>query len=110
MLMSPDGRSLVTGSEDGSARVWDLGRPASPPVVLSASEGSVLALGLSPDGRTVKIATSQAVWSWPLATEDLVALACGVAGRKLTHPEWQGLVGNTIPYRKTCEQWPEGQR
>ena len=40
--------------------------------------------------------------------ESWQARACGQAGRNLTQAEWQQYFGGD-PYRKTCEQWPEGE-
>ena len=49
---SPDGRRIVTASEDHTARVWDTatGEPISPPM---KHEGAVWHAAFSPDGRRV---------------------------------------------------------
>jgi WD40 repeat protein len=45
----PDGRHAITGSTDGTARVWDLtGQPVGRPL---RHKGQILAVALSPDGR-----------------------------------------------------------
>jgi WD40 repeat protein/tRNA A-37 threonylcarbamoyl transferase component Bud32 len=49
---SPDGREIVTGSWDRTARVWDAGSGAER-VVLRGHEGTVSAAEFSPDGRRV---------------------------------------------------------
>jgi WD40 repeat protein len=48
---SPDGRYVITASEDGTAQVWEVraGKSAGPPL---RHDGSVLAAAFSPDGRT----------------------------------------------------------
>jgi WD40 repeat protein len=50
---SPDGRALVTGHADGSARLWEVpaGRPHGP--ALSHPSGMLHAVAFSPDGRLV---------------------------------------------------------
>jgi eukaryotic-like serine/threonine-protein kinase len=54
---SADGRRLVSGSSDGTARVWDAysGRALSPPLVHT---GEVVCASFSPDGQRVVSASS----------------------------------------------------
>jgi WD40 repeat protein len=55
-VFSPDGRTLVTASTDGTARVWDTatGREIA---VLRSHEGFVRSAVYSADGRTVVTAS-----------------------------------------------------
>lgn len=53
VAFSPDGRTILTGSSDGTARIWkaDLtGTPIDPPL---SHESPVLTVAFSPDGQTV---------------------------------------------------------
>ena len=52
MAFSPDGRTVLTGSDDKTARFWDAatGRPIGSPM---SHQQSVSALAFSPDGKTV---------------------------------------------------------
>ena len=49
---SPDGRRVITASEDQVARIWDVatGRPLTPPL---EHEGAVISAAFSPDGALV---------------------------------------------------------
>ncbi len=53
LAISPDGRWLVTGSDDKTARLWDLTAkdPASSSLVLRGHDGGIYSLAISPDGR-----------------------------------------------------------
>jgi len=57
---SRDGAFLVTGSEDRSARLWDvhsgaLLRTLRPPSTADGDEGKIYAVAVSPDGRMVAV-------------------------------------------------------
>jgi WD40 repeat protein len=53
VAFSPDGRRVVTGSDDYTARVWDLAAPAPTPILLSGHQGPIRSAAFSPDGRQV---------------------------------------------------------
>src|SRR5262249_51331943 len=52
VAFSPDGKSVLTGSDDRTARLWDAatGQPLGPPL---AHQGPVRAVAFSPDGKSV---------------------------------------------------------
>jgi WD40 repeat protein/serine/threonine protein kinase len=54
---SPDGRRVVAGLRDGTARVWTVGDPAAP-IVLRGHDTGVLGAAWSPDGTRVVTASS----------------------------------------------------
>ncbi len=51
-VFSPDGKSVLTGGEDGTARLWDTatGSARGEPM---RHEGPVLSMAFSPDGKTI---------------------------------------------------------
>jgi WD40 repeat protein len=56
LALSPDGRTVASGGEDQTVRVWDLSNPNAP-VIFHAKGEAVLAVALSPDGRLVASAS-----------------------------------------------------
>src|SRR5262249_40850782 len=52
VAVSPDGAHIVTGSEDGTARVWDA-KTFAELAVLKGHTGSVMSVAVSPDGARI---------------------------------------------------------
>ena len=76
VAISPDNRWLVTGSEDKTARLWDLRAkdPAANPVVLRGHEASVNAVAISPDNHwLVTGSRDNTARLWDLSAKDPAA-------------------------------------
>ncbi|MCK9879196.1 hypothetical protein MXD59_26175, partial [Frankia sp. Ag45/Mut15] len=52
VVVSPDGRQIVSGGEDRSVRVWDRASGVEQ-VVLTGHTGPVNAVAVTPDGRQI---------------------------------------------------------
>ena len=113
LSISPDGHWLASGARDTTARLWDLtvDDPNTQVTVVRGHSNVVSTVAFSPDSRLMmSIASngySASVQLMRTRLEELLDLACQVAGRNLSQDEWHRFV-TAEPYRKTCEQWPAG--
>ena len=107
VAFSPDGRLLAATSDNGSVSLWDLasrqllGRP------LQGHTDTAWGVGFLDGGRTlVTSGWDGSLVFWDLRPASWEARACALAGRNLTHAEWDRYLGGG--YRRTCPRWPEG--
>ena len=69
---SPDGRRVVTGSFDNTARVWDAESGAEI-ACLNAHTYRVVSASFSPDGRRIVTAAGITAWVWDVAWTAAIA-------------------------------------
>jgi WD40 repeat protein len=53
VAFSPDGTTIVSGSSDGTVKLWDVWRPRVKKKTLVASDAEVRSVAVSPDGHEV---------------------------------------------------------
>ena len=63
---------------------------------------------LRSDGMQAAADTGQGIVVWDLDPAHWVDAACRLAGRNLTHAEWDQYIGDLAPYRRTCPTHPDG--
>ena len=113
-LIVPGSGLLFRGISTGG---WDLIDPVSgdrvgdlfPSPVSGASATDAVGT-ISADGSYALIGeVGQHIVRLELSRPKWLEMACKIAGRNLTHAEWDHYLGNVAPYHVTCGQFPPGQ-
>jgi WD40 repeat protein/class 3 adenylate cyclase len=102
--LSPNGQLLVAGGTGGTIELWSL--PSGKPLgqALPVSNGSTFPVFLD-NQRLLVIGDDDTLNLVDTSPPTMTANACSIAGRNLTHQEFD----DYLPfekYHRTCSQWP----
>lgn len=102
---SPDDKQIATASTDGTIQIWEADDLESLPVVFRDSEGYVLTVAFSPDGKKLVAGSNKEdlLIARPTRSEFMAGDICTQLNRNFTPDEWNVYVGNDIDYEETCK-------
>ena len=100
--ISPDGRTLATGSVDGTIQLFDLQSQRALGAPLTAIPNRTVAPLFTPDGAALFAVTNTGRgYRWDIRPSSWERHACAVAGRTLTRAEWDDALPGR-PYAPAC--------
>jgi DNA-binding SARP family transcriptional activator/WD40 repeat protein len=103
MIAASGGTSASTIQLYDTATLTPIGAPLSTPGT------TWFFLDGSPDGNRIAAGTSNGfAVLWDVNVDDWEQTACRIAGRNLSHNEWNQYLPDQ-PYHATCPEWPTGQ-
>jgi WD40 repeat protein len=109
IAFDPTGRRYaIAGGSSGLTRLWDTTTEQQIGSDFPGGQGQWGTVAFTPDGRYLLVVYGDGTaYRWPISVGAWEQHACAVAGRNMTHEEWQRYVGSR-PYVRTCPQYPPG--
>ena len=110
IVFNPDGEFMASASYDGTIILWDTAsrQPLGEPLTAGDTERSTSIIVFNQDGKSlISFSQNGSLISWDTDRESWLNRLCERVGRNFTQEEWAFYFPGEA-YRKTCEQWPEG--
>jgi WD40 repeat protein len=102
LAFTVDGRTLASGGEDSTVRLWDVAARVAIGRPLTWNDGFVWAFAESGDDRTITVAAGGEVMTWPFSAAGWDAAACRFAGHDLSPTDWSRYAPNHHDPQPLC--------
>lgn len=104
---SDDGSLVMVRAGDRSVTLYDVASQTKLGDSVLIPETAISNAALRPDGKELAIPDGvNGIALWDLDQSHWAAAACGIAGRNLTHAEWDRYLGQLGTYHATCSNFP----
>lgn len=102
LSFNASGTRLAAVDNAGQLHYWNLDRDPGADRILTAGQRSLWSVALSDDDRWVAAGGDDGhLWLWRAQLDELIPLACALAGRRLTEDEWKEYFGDS-PFEPVC--------
>jgi WD40 repeat protein len=100
LAFGADGRTIATGSEDLTDRLWDIADPAHPVEdFILDTRAKVNGLASTPGGDRLVTAGANTARLWLTGLDDALRQTCAPGGDGITPGEWAGIAPDLAPIR-----------
>jgi WD40 repeat protein len=106
LSIGPNGQTVASSGFDGSIILWDAASRRQFGH-LQGHRGRLFGVSFSGDGKTLAAgAEDGTVLLFKVDPELWQSLACSIANRNLSRPEWEEYLGKRVPYVAVCPDLP----
>ncbi|MBO0884654.1 MAG: hypothetical protein J2P17_30845 [Mycobacterium sp.] len=104
VAFSPDGKTLVSGSDDGSALLWDVSDREHPVAIgdslIPPGAASGTRVAFDPQGRLYAVSSDGTLRIWNLDTDNTKRV-CASTRNVLTEQRWNQVL-SSLPFNPPC--------
>lgn len=113
------GTFMATTSRDGTVRLWNWKSPADNPIVLQDEELGdwTWSAAFSPDDEQLMVGIhsnalnpKETIHVYPTKVASMSNTLCSYIDRNLTQDEWNTYASRSLPYERTCENYPANNK
>jgi WD40 repeat protein len=108
VIFSDNSQILATIGDNKQVKLWNI-NSQTPKIVFKGNEIGT-SIAFSSDNKQLAIGGINGTTRlWIFEPQNWLEKACNEVRRNLTQEEWKRFIGDTMPYQKTCPEFPAGK-